>query len=118
MGVVLCPVLLGREAELAMLRAALAAAGQGHGGLLALTGEPGVGKSRLLAELSGEASSAGMTVATGRAVPAGTVTPYRPLAEALLQAVRDRHWPPAAAGGAVVRRAARRAVAAGRRGHA
>src|SRR5882757_7066455 len=80
-GAVLCPVLLGREAELAVLRAALAAAGQGHGGLVALAGEAGVGKSRLLAELAGEASAGGITVATGRAVPSGAVTPYRPLAE-------------------------------------
>ncbi len=42
--------LVGREAELAMLTAALEGLCQGHGGVVALLGEAGVGKSRLVGE--------------------------------------------------------------------
>jgi DNA-binding CsgD family transcriptional regulator len=90
---VLCPVLIGRGAELAALRAALDGALRGDGRLACLTGEPGIGKSRLARELAGRARDRGVLVLTGRAVPAGGSTPYRPLTEALLQAQRHRAWP-------------------------
>jgi class 3 adenylate cyclase/tetratricopeptide (TPR) repeat protein len=43
---------VGREAEIAEIRAALDRAASGQGQLVALVGEPGVGKSRLVAELA------------------------------------------------------------------
>jgi class 3 adenylate cyclase/tetratricopeptide (TPR) repeat protein len=43
---------VGREAEIAEIRAALDRAASGHGQLVALVGEPGVGKSRLVAEFT------------------------------------------------------------------
>ena len=89
----LCPVVVGREAELSALRAALAAALDGAGGLVFVTGEPGIGKSRLARELAGQARARGVAVVMGRAVPAGGSVPYRPLTEALLQALRDRPQP-------------------------
>lgn len=61
-----------------------------------ITGEPGIGKSRLVREVTDYARGAGALAVTGRAVPAGSGTPYRPLTEALLQTLRDR--PPPAAG--------------------
>ena len=42
---VVYPVVVGRERELAELRAALDRAGAGGGGLLVLLGEAGIGKS-------------------------------------------------------------------------
>ena len=54
-------------------------------------GEAGVGKSRLVREVSASAEEAGLQVLTGRAVPAGE--PYRPLVEALSAALRDRAMP-------------------------
>lgn len=90
---VLCPVLVGREAELGVLESALAAACGGTGGAVFVTGEPGIGKSRLAREVAGRARSRAVPVITGRAVPTGAGTPYRPLTEALLQALRDRDFP-------------------------
>jgi predicted ATPase/DNA-binding CsgD family transcriptional regulator len=89
-GGVLCPVLCGRDDELRVLRDAFAQAADGHGGVVFITGEPGIGKSRLVRELTGHAAALGALTAAGRAVPAGSGTPYRPLTEALLQLLRDR----------------------------
>ena len=55
----LCPVVIGREAETDALRSALAAAGDGAGRLMFLAGEAGIGKSRLAAELAAEARARG-----------------------------------------------------------
>jgi predicted ATPase len=90
-GGVLCPVVCGRDDELRVLRNAFARAADGRGGgVVFITGEPGIGKSRLVRELTGYARDLGAPTATGRAVPAGSGTPYRPLTEALLQLLRDR----------------------------
>lgn len=45
------PLLIGREAEMALLDAALSDLREGHGRLVTLVGEAGIGKSRLVAEL-------------------------------------------------------------------
>ncbi len=89
----LCPVVIGRGAESGALRSALAAAGDGTGGVVFLAGEAGIGKSRLAAELAVDARARGVRVLTGRAVPASIASPYRPLTEALLQALRGLPFP-------------------------
>jgi DNA-binding CsgD family transcriptional regulator len=89
-GDVLCPVIVGRQAELGALDDALAAALGGAGRMVFVTGEPGIGKSRLARQLADRGRALGATVITGRAVPSSSSTPYRPLTEALLQALRDR----------------------------
>jgi DNA-binding CsgD family transcriptional regulator len=83
--------LVGRDEELAEVRAALAALARGEGGLLLVTGEAGVGKSRLLAEVRSFAAEAGAAVLPGRAVPGSA--PLRPLSEALLVGYRGRPVP-------------------------
>ena len=83
----------GRDDELRALRNAFDQASAGQGGLAFITGEPGIGKSRLVRELTGYARGAGGIAVTGRAVPSGSATPYRPLTEALLQVLRDRPLP-------------------------
>jgi len=89
----LCPVLIGRDAESRRLRSALGAAQSGMGGMVFLTGEAGIGKSRLASELAAEAQARGATVLAGRAVPTSGSIPYRPLTEALQQALRERTLP-------------------------
>jgi DNA-binding CsgD family transcriptional regulator/tetratricopeptide (TPR) repeat protein len=83
-----CPVLIGRRTELATLRAGLAGARLGHGGLYALVGPPGIGKSRLAREAAGAARTWDIPVLVGRAVESGAGTAFRPLTEALLGGLR------------------------------
>jgi len=93
---VLCPVLVGRDKETSHLQAALAAAGAGHGGTVFLTGEAGIGKSRLARELARAAEARRFAVLTGRAVSGGVPTPFRPFAEALVAAGRTGRLPASA----------------------
>ena len=81
-------MLVGRDAEAARLQAALSAAGAGRGGTVLLTGEAGIGKSRLLRETAQTARGRDFAVLTGRAVAGGVPTPFRPFAEALAPAGR------------------------------
>jgi predicted ATP-dependent serine protease len=74
-------------AERAAVERALARARDGHGRVLLITGEAGIGKSRMLEEAARLATDAGMTVLTGRAVEGGGT--FRPIAEALVAHLRD-----------------------------
>lgn len=74
--------LAGREGEMDLLRRAWAEALRGHGGMVLLAGEAGVGKSRLAAELAGEVDGTGASLLVG-GCPAGGAEPYHPLVEAL-----------------------------------
>lgn len=73
--------LVGRTDELSALLAHCASATPGT---LLLTGEAGVGKTRLLDELAGRLAASGATVLRGGAVPGGG--PFRPLVQALVRA--------------------------------
>jgi predicted ATPase len=84
MAQVLCPVVIGRDAELQALDAALTAALAGHGRCALIVGEPGIGKSRLAREIASRAADRGIRVVTGRAVPQSATAPYRPFSDALL----------------------------------
>jgi predicted ATPase len=58
--------LLGRAVELARLRAALDAARAGTGSIVLVSGEAGIGKTRLIEELAAEARARGAPVLCGR----------------------------------------------------
>ncbi|HET9244121.1 MAG TPA: BREX system ATP-binding domain-containing protein [Gaiella sp.] len=61
------PSLVGRENELSVLERALEDVAGGSSRIVVLQGEPGIGKSRLLAEAAAGAEERGMRVASGRA---------------------------------------------------
>jgi DNA-binding CsgD family transcriptional regulator len=85
---VLCPVLVGRDEEARHIEAALAGASAGNGGTVLVTGEAGIGKSRLVREAARVADARGFAVLTGRAVAGDVPTPFRPFTEALASAGR------------------------------
>ena len=61
---------VSRELELVCLRRLLDSTAAGSGGLALIAGEPGIGKTRLAAEVATEASSRGLrplTVTAGKA---------------------------------------------------
>jgi len=74
---------VGREAELETLRRTLEQAGSGHGQVVALVGEPGVGKSRLVWEFSHSHRSQGWLVLETRSVSYGKATSYLPVIDLL-----------------------------------
>jgi DNA-binding CsgD family transcriptional regulator len=84
----LCPALVGRAAELSDLTAALDAAADSHGSAVFVTGDEGVGKSRLTKALCEQACARGFTIMTGRGTRSAVPVPYRPVAEALMGAAR------------------------------
>jgi len=73
---------VGRERERSDLRAAISDAGSGHGRLCLISGDPGIGKSRLCAELAAEAAAKGMTVMVGHCYEQEAI-PYLPFVEIL-----------------------------------
>src|SRR5262249_33550163 len=66
----------GRERELAELIAGLEDARAGRGRLFLVTGEPGIGKSRVTEEVAGHAASRGFLVLRARCWDGGDTPPY------------------------------------------
>lgn len=77
---------VGREREIAMLRAGLATALDGRTQIFLLAGEPGIGKTRLAAEIASDASRLGARVLWGRCCEDAGAPPFWPWAQIL------RHW--------------------------
>ncbi|HKS52017.1 MAG TPA: AAA family ATPase [Pseudonocardiaceae bacterium] len=82
------PALVGRDAELATAWRLVDAVKRSDGATLLVTGEAGIGKSRLVAEVAARAATTGLTVLTGRTVQGGGT--YRAVAEALNRPLRQR----------------------------
>ena len=68
--------MVGREAELARLHELWQAADGGRGQVVVVQAEAGTGKSRLVGELVGELSAAGVSVARGEATPIASEAAY------------------------------------------
>ena len=75
--------LIGREAELLVIQAQIGAVVEGSGRLLAVAGEPGVGKTRISQEAMLACLDRGFVVATGRCYEPHQSVPYYPFLEAL-----------------------------------
>ena len=67
---------VGRDAEMEQLRAALDGVRHGHGEVVAVVGEPGVGKSRLFHELTHSHRVAGCRILQATSVAYGRATSY------------------------------------------
>jgi DNA-binding winged helix-turn-helix (wHTH) protein/tetratricopeptide (TPR) repeat protein/class 3 adenylate cyclase len=70
---------VGRKQELAILEACLAQAVQGQGQVVGIVGEPGMGKTRLLAECRRRLDTERVRVVEGRCLSYGRAVPYVPL---------------------------------------
>jgi class 3 adenylate cyclase/tetratricopeptide (TPR) repeat protein len=74
---------VGRDIELQQLRRVQQLAGQGHGQVVAIVGEAGVGKSRLVREFLNSQHTADWLVLESNSVSYGRATPYLPVIELL-----------------------------------
>jgi len=77
-----CP-LVGREPEMAFLQDCFLKAQQRQGGLVLLIGEAGLGKTRLVEELTERLRWQGVRVLWGRCYEFERILPYQPVGEAL-----------------------------------
>ncbi|MFF9283199.1 helix-turn-helix transcriptional regulator [Streptomyces griseosporeus] len=85
--------LIGRAEELGHLTSVLSRARSGDPRAVLLSGDAGVGKTRLLDEATARAADAGMTVLTGHCVDLGDVgLPYLPFTEILGQIAADERF--------------------------
>jgi len=74
---------VGRQPELEALQQALTQAQAGHGQVVAIVGEPGVGKSRLVYECLHSHHTQGWLVLESASVSYGQATPYFPVIDLL-----------------------------------
>src|SRR5262249_55417218 len=74
---------VGRQTELEAMRQALAQASAGHGQVVAVVGEAGVGKSRLVYECGRTHHTQGWLVLESASVSYGKATPYFPVVDLL-----------------------------------
>jgi hypothetical protein len=74
---------VGRQAELAALHQALEQAGAGHGQVVAVIGDPGVGKTRLFHEFTHASHTQGWLLLESSSTSYGKATPYLPVIDLL-----------------------------------
>ena len=74
---------VGRDAEIEQIRRALALAQDGHGQLVAIVGEPGVGKSRLVYEFTHSHRTQDWLILEASSVSYGNATSYLPVIDLL-----------------------------------
>jgi DNA-binding winged helix-turn-helix (wHTH) protein len=79
------PPFVGRERPLQILRDSYAQASVGHGNAVVLSGEPGIGKTRVVEVFERELTDAGMFVAWGHCRESGDTPPLWPFAQILRQ---------------------------------
>ena len=83
MGLFLCQTLIGRKQELNTLEKAVHDVSRGSGCCILLTGEAGIGKSRLIDELKRQAASEKFAILQGNCFEQSIAFPYAPWIDAL-----------------------------------
>jgi DNA-binding CsgD family transcriptional regulator len=82
-----CPVLIGRENDLQLLDRLMAQSQEGKGQIALISGEAGIGKSRLVREIKGRAPQ-GTVILEGACFQTESVLPFAPL----LDLFRNLFW--------------------------
>src|SRR2546428_3355344 len=80
---IVCPVLIGRAADLTAVHALIDQAKCGQGQVVLFSGEAGIGKSRLVAEGKTYALAQGFRLLHGNCFPGDVSCPYAPLLDLL-----------------------------------
>src|SRR5947207_9004758 len=89
---VLCPVLIGRAHDLTTLRLLVDRAKSGEGQVVLLSGEAGIGKSRLVSEIKTYARSHDFLIVQGSCFPTDYAIPYAPLLDLLRSHFSSHRW--------------------------
>src|SRR4051812_31461956 len=87
------PLLVGRAREQSLLREELAAAIRGHGRLVLLGGEAGIGKTTLARDLVTDATFRGCRVLAGSCYDLTNTPPYGPWLDLFATCRRDADLP-------------------------
>jgi DNA-binding CsgD family transcriptional regulator/tetratricopeptide (TPR) repeat protein len=87
---VVCSAIVGRIAELAALHAIVGEVEKGRSRVVLLSGEAGIGKSRLVKELENEAGSRGFRVLQGNCFQRDLTSPYAPLLDLIRSSVANQ----------------------------
>jgi predicted ATPase len=93
---IICPVLIGRATDLATLHLLIDQAKGGRGHVALISGEAGIGKSRLVAEAKTYAATHNFLLLQGNCFPTDFSCPYAPLLD-LLRSSAASHLPTAIA---------------------
>ncbi|HLZ62228.1 MAG TPA: AAA family ATPase [Ktedonosporobacter sp.] len=80
---VVCPVLIGRTADVEALHALIEQVKRGEGEVALISGEAGIGKSRLVEETKANAASQGFSLLQGNCFQADRAFPYAPFLDLL-----------------------------------
>jgi DNA-binding CsgD family transcriptional regulator len=87
-----CPIIVGRDDVLELLDAAVAAGAKGHGRTLFLSGQAGLGKTRLIWATVRKAQAAGIRVAAGSVAPQDHSVPLASIREFATGIRGDAAW--------------------------
>ncbi|HEY6408188.1 MAG TPA: BREX system ATP-binding domain-containing protein, partial [Ktedonobacteraceae bacterium] len=85
-----CPTIVGRATELAALHTIVDEVEGGQSRIVLLSGEAGIGKSRLVAALETEARSRGFSVLQGNCFQRDLTSPYAPLLDLVRSSVANQ----------------------------
>ena len=80
---IICPILIGRQSELTTLHALVDRAKSAQGQIVLISGEAGIGKSRLVTEAKIYAKEQGFLLLRGNCFPTDRSYPYAPILDLL-----------------------------------